>query len=132
MMPSFNLVDQPWIPCLLPDERKPQDLSLRDTLTRAHEVREVLASSPLVTMALHRLLLAVLHRNFGPRDFNVWKSLWAGGRWDGKVVTEYFAQWHSRFYLFNNGRPFYQAPRLQKAVKKKKEQADGGESFEDI
>jgi len=40
-MPEFNLVDQPWIPCLLRDGGKPQELSLRDTLTGVHEIRVV-------------------------------------------------------------------------------------------
>lgn len=61
-MPEFNLVDQSWIPCLLRDGGKPQELSLRDTLIGAHEIRELCDDSPLVTVSLHRLLLAVLHR----------------------------------------------------------------------
>ena len=61
-MPEFNLVDQPWIPCLQRDSGKPQELSLRDTLTRAHEIRELPDDSPLVTVSLHRLLLAILQQ----------------------------------------------------------------------
>ena len=62
---SFNLIDQPWIPCVLPHGRM-EDLSLRDTLLNAHKITAIFDQSPLVTAALHRLLLAILHRNFGP------------------------------------------------------------------
>ena len=132
-MPSFNLVEQAWIPCLMLDRGQPKEISLQDALTRAHEVREVFDNSPLVTVALHRLLLAVLHRNFGPRDFNTWKALWQRGRWDGEAITQYLQKWKHRFDLFNEERPFYQVPRLQKRVAaKKRGQAAVQETVEDV
>jgi CRISPR system Cascade subunit CasA len=121
-MPSFNLAYEPWIPCLLRGESLPQDLSLLDTLTRAHEIRELSDDSPLVTIALHRLLLAILHRNFGPPGFSEWKRLWQRGQWDGEKLAGYFAEWSEkkRFDLFDAERPFFQVPRLQKAGDSKK------------
>jgi len=113
-MPSFNLAYEPWIPCLLRGESLPQDLSLLDTLTRAHEIHELSDDSPLVTIALHRLLLAILHRNFGPPGFSEWKRLWQRGQWDGEKLASYFAEWKHRFDLFDSERPFFQVPRLQK------------------
>ena len=58
-MPRFNLVDEPWIPCLLPNGRA-DDLSLPDTLVHAHDIKEIFDPSPLVVTALHRQLLAIL------------------------------------------------------------------------
>jgi CRISPR system Cascade subunit CasA len=107
-MPSFNLAYEPWIPCLLRGERLPQEFSLLDTLTRAHEIRELSDDSPLVTIALHRLLLAILHRNFGPSGFTEWKRLWQREQWDGEVLANYFAAWKQRFDLFDAERPFFQ------------------------
>jgi len=95
-MPEFNLVDQPWIPCLLRDGGKPQERSLRDTLTGAHEIRELSDASPLVTVSLHRLLLAILHRNFGPASFSEWKELWQHGQWDSDKLNQYFDEWKHR------------------------------------
>jgi len=114
-MPEFNLVDQPWIPCLQRDSGKPQELSLRDTLTRAHEIRELSDDSPLVTVSLHRLLLAILHRNFGPASFREWKELWQRGEWDSDKLNRYFDEWKHRFNLFDKERPFYQVLQMQNA-----------------
>lgn len=107
MTPSYNLVDQPFLPCLMADGPA-GELGLRECLARAHEVREVWDGSPLVTAALHRLLLAVLHRVLGPASLTEWKALWAAGRFDSARLDDYWAKWGDRFDLFDAGRPFYQ------------------------
>src|SRR5208337_2892458 len=73
--------------------------------------------SPLVLIALHRLLLAILHRNFGPESLEVWKKLWQRGRWDEKPLSDYFNRWRHRFDLFDSERPFYQVARMEDANK---------------
>ena len=111
MTPFFNLVDEPWIPCLGPDNR-PRDLSLLDILCQAQDIREIHHPSPLVVTALHRLLLAILHRNFGPDTDAAWLALWRRGCWDGARITQYLRRWHDRFFLWHPQRPFYQVPYL--------------------
>lgn len=110
-MASFDLVDEPWIPCLLPDG-SPRECSLEEVLLDAHRIREVFDSSPLVTAALHRLLLAILHRNFGPASPEQWMKLWAARRWDAHIVSGYLDRWRHRFDLFDATRPFYQVPEM--------------------
>lgn len=106
---SFNLVDEPWIPCVHPDGRV-EELGLRQTLLRAHELRGVQGDSPLETAALYRLLLAVLHSALrGPKTWEAWGELWEAGRWPPQVVNGYLDQWRERFDLFHSQRPFYQA-----------------------
>ena len=117
---SFNLIDQPWIPCAMPDGSH-TELSLRDTLLQAHEIREIFDQSPLVTAALHRLLLAVLHRNFGPASRSDWQKLWQAKRFDPDRLTAYFSDWHDRFDLFDDKYPFYQVAGLELKPKKVKE-----------
>jgi len=109
MTHSFDLLTQPWIPCVDRDGNR-RFLSLRDTLVQAHDLREIYADSPLTMAALHRLLLAVLHCCFGPADRSVWKALWQRGQWDSVVLDDYFARPNvgSRFDLFDAERPFYQ------------------------
>jgi CRISPR system Cascade subunit CasA len=109
-MASFVLVEEPWIPC--------EDLSgracevgLREALVRAHELRGIVDASPLVTVALHRLLLAVLHRVFGPKDLATWRDLWTRGHFDAPLVEAYLTQWRHRLDLFDAQRPFYQTPK---------------------
>ncbi len=109
-MPSFDLVDEGWIPCVLADGT-PQELGLRDTLLRAHEIRAIADQSPLITLALHRLLLAVLHRAFdGPQDLDAWIDLWSAGRWDEEQTSGYLEKCRQRLDLFHPERPFYQVP----------------------
>ena len=90
-------------------------LGLRDVLVRAREVRELADPSPLVTAALHRFLLAVLHRNFGPATFDDWGALWARGQWDAGRLGGYFDRWGHRFNLFDEAQPFYQVPQMPDA-----------------
>ena len=107
MTHSFNLIDQPWIPCTMSDGSH-TELSLQDTLLQAHEIRAIFDQSPLVTAALHRLLLAILHRNFGPASRSEWQTLWQAGQFDSARLGSYFSEWYRRFDLFDDERPFYQ------------------------
>ncbi len=109
MTPTFNLVSEPWLPCINARGQM-VELSLQETLLRAHELRELYDESPLVTAALHRLLLAILHRLFGPASPRDWHGLWQQGRWPVGPLEAYFAQWWDRFDLFHPERPFFQAP----------------------
>jgi len=104
---SYNLIDEPWIPCIGLDGQ-PLRLGLYETLARAHTIREVQGEIPLSTAALHRLLLAILHRSFGPKNRSEWARLWRAGCWDETTLRGYFDNWRSRFDLFHDTYPFYQ------------------------
>lgn len=121
---SFNLVDEPWIPCLVRPSDPPGGqgngavehrlLSLRETLVRAHELLGLAGDTPPITAALARLLLAVVHRcagrfdASGPEDVEQWDALWRRGRLDPDRIDAYLATWWHRFDLFDDHRPFYQ------------------------
>ncbi len=107
-MSSYNIVDEKWIPCIMPDG-KTEDFGLQEVLVRAHEIKELLDPSPLVTVSLNRLLLAILHRNFGPSSLSKWQELWNKGKWDESILKSYFSTWRQRFNLFDDERPFYQS-----------------------
>ena len=119
---SFNLVDEPWIRCLV-QPRAPsgqrsagaiEHLGLRETLVRAHELLGIAGDAPPVTAALYRLLLAVLHRcsgrsgSSGPEDVEQWEMLWQRGQFDSARVNAYLDHWRRRFDLFDDSQPFYQ------------------------
>lgn len=105
---TFNLLDQPWVPCITA-MGDIQELSLRQALVESHTVREVNGETPLVTAALYRLLLAVVHRVIAPGDdTDVWDDLWSAGRPPADSLHAYLDAWQHRFDLFAHERPFYQ------------------------
>lgn len=114
-MDKFNLIEKPWVPCLMLETNETKDLSLFDTLTQAHKIKEITDNSPLVVVSLHRFLLAILHSNFGPKTFEIWKELWRNGKWDEEKLKDYFDEYKNRFNLFDDERPFYQYPIVKKA-----------------
>ena len=88
-MPTYSLLTEPWIPVLdagtdlreTPDAPAVlREVGLREALLRAHEIREVYTDSPLETIALNRLLLALaLDVYQRTPDADVWVGLWRAG-----------------------------------------------------
>lgn len=115
MVPTYNLVDEPWIP-VSDQAGRIREVGLREALVHAHEISALHHPSPLVAVSLHRLLLAILHRNFGPAGPNEWAALWRRGRWDTATLEDYLRRWKERFDLFHPQRPFYQVPFMPDAV----------------
>ena len=105
---SFNLVDRPWLPCVRADGTL-AELSLRQALGEAHQLRDLGGESPLVTAALYRLLLVILHRVLGPADHDQWETLWRRQQWPMDPLNAYLDRWAARFDLFDPQFPFYQA-----------------------
>lgn len=117
-MARFNLIDEGWIPCI-DSHGKHVEYGIRDTLLEAHGLREICDDSPLVTVALHRLLLAILYRvHSGPQDFQAWSKSYACGAFNPIDIRCYLDQWSDRFNIFADGHPFFQMAGLetQKAV----------------
>lgn len=115
-MPQFDLRNEPWIPCATADGIR--EMSLVDVLTEAHEIRELIGDSPPVTIALHRLLLAILHRVYrGPQDTGEWGELYSKGKFDAEKIKEYFDKFDDRFDLFHETYPFYQTTAIRDKVK---------------
>jgi len=107
----FNLIDQPWLPVQRLDGLCVA-ASLREVLVSAQDFRELGDASPLSTAALHRLLLAVLHRVFGPANEAAWAELWGWGRFEESALDGYLERWRIRFDIFDPDRPFFQVPTL--------------------
>ena len=105
---SFNLIDEAWIPVIISDGDF-LELSLRDTLARAASLREISCQTAIQSTAILPVALAILHRVFGPADFDSWHALWHAGVFDLHCLDEYFERWHERFDLFHAERPFMQS-----------------------
>jgi CRISPR system Cascade subunit CasA len=105
---SFNLIEQPFIPCVRLDGQA-AEYGLQDVLLSAQEIAELRDGSPLVTVALHRLLLAVLHSCFRrPKNSAERVALRQAGRFDADRIICYLEKWADRFDLFHLRYPFYQ------------------------
>jgi CRISPR system Cascade subunit CasA len=108
MILSFNLIQRPFIPCVQLDGQTAQ-YSLLDVLLKAHQIAELRDGSPLVTAALHRLLLAILHRCYrGPTNSAERVAIHKAGRFDAGRINAYFQEWVDRFDLFHEEYPFFQ------------------------
>lgn len=107
MKNKFNLLDEPWLNVRRLDG-KAERLGIRDTLARAHELRALEDASPVVLVALYRLLLAILHRAFqGPTGLPQLRRWLGETPFDMSQIETYLSEYAQRFYLFGD-EPFYQ------------------------
>lgn len=112
-MDYFDLTERPWINVRLVGERRISSVSLEQAITGAHQVQGIWDPSPVTAHAIHRLLLAVTHRVFGPPSSDAWRSLYAAGSFDPATVRAYLGRWRARLRLFDPERPFLQRPGLE-------------------
>lgn len=112
-MPEYNLLDEAWIPCVDRQGRAVEH-GIRGAILGAHQLREICDDSPLVTVAIHRLLLAVLYRGLeGPKDFTAWKKLYERGEFNQRSIRKYLDDHRERFDLFSEKHPFFQMGRFE-------------------
>ncbi len=117
MSVSFDLLAEPWIPATRLDGGR-VELSLIGTFARAHELAEVVDQSPLVTVGLHRMLLAVLHRAYaGPRDMRAWQAIWGSRCFDEAILARYLDTVADRWDLFHPVYPWYQTGNMPAGYK---------------
>jgi len=114
-VPSFCLLDDPWVPVVRRGVRT--EVSLRDALLRAHELDGFALEDPLATVALLRqvVLPVVLDALGVPRDEDAWADRWAAGRLDGTAIQDYLDEHADRFDIFHPDQPFAQVGGLRTA-----------------
>lgn len=106
---SFNLTAKPWIPVVTQDWQY-KDVSLIELLEQWGTYREIQAENPPTTLALYRLLLALLHHVYqGPKNEDHWEEIQDD---DGQTAIAYLKQQQDRFDLLHPDRPFMQDPSL--------------------
>jgi len=110
---SFNLIDEPWIPCVM-SSGDVWKLGLGELFLKAGQIRGFDFMNPLEEASLYRFLLALAHRVVdGPRNTGQWKALYEAKGFDSGQVKSYLDQWHGRFDLFSSQYPFFQTPGLE-------------------
>jgi CRISPR system Cascade subunit CasA len=111
----FNLTHDPWIPVMTPDFRV-KDISLVELFETWETLREIQADNPPTTLAIYRLLLAILHRAYqGPTDEEHWEEIFED---DGAKAIAYLQEHRDCFDILHPEHPFMQDPilPLEKAV----------------
>lgn len=113
---SYDLVTEPWIPVRMLDG-SPEHLSLHDVLVRAPEVSNLRGELPTTTVAILRLLLAVLHRSLNPtgRPVDRWARCWRAAALPVDEIDAYFDRYRDRFDLLDAKQPFLQVADLRTA-----------------
>jgi CRISPR system Cascade subunit CasA len=102
---SFNLTQEHWIPVVSHDWQR-QEISLIELFNDWGKYREIQAENPPTTLALHRFLIAILHRAYnGPRDEDHWEEIREDG---GQQAIDYLQQHADKFDLFDPEYPFMQ------------------------
>lgn len=108
---SFDLRTEAWVPVVTLDGARTQ-VGLREVLLQAHQIRRIVGETPTMTAALHRLLLAVLHRAYQPHDDDAWSKLWHATQLPSHELDEYLDEHEDTFDLFHPQRPFLQCPQI--------------------
>lgn len=110
---AFDLRTQPFIPCLCKDGQV-RDYNLADVLTQSHELLELACDTPLQTVAILRLLLAVLYcvLPIYKHEKKKWVELWRQDTLPASAITEYLNV-QEGFDLFHPTRPFMQVAGLE-------------------
>ncbi len=106
---SFNLIDEPWLP-VVTSEFQIQQVSLVELFRTWETLRDIQAENSPTTLALYRLLLAILHRAYqGPRNPDHWEEIFED---NAQGAIAYLESQRDRFDLLHPDHPFMQDPIL--------------------
>lgn len=112
---TFDLLTQPWLrPTWLRVGPADELVGLQRVILESHRIRRLVGDTPPQTIALHRLVLAVMHRAYRRVDSDGWARLWTADQLPASELQDYLAGWVDRFDLFDAERPFMQCPALRK------------------
>lgn len=132
-IPSFNLVDNPWIR-VRDESGEVRELSLLGLFDQASHLRCLANDLPTQDLAILRVLLAILQRAISPDldeeddPSEVWGRLWNATKLPVDDIKAYLEQWYRNFDLFDPQYPFMQVADLRacngRALEPKKLVAD--------
>ena len=109
---AFSVLTEPVIPVLMCDGTH-TSMGIRDVFLRAHEIRDIEASSPLERYALVRLLVAIAMDMSQLSDSEDRIKLWERRCFDSIRFDSYIMKCEQdtpRFNLFDEKHPFMQSP----------------------
>lgn len=113
MKEEFNLLNEPWIPCIGLDGKQKM-MNLLDTLIEAHKIQEIQADIPPITASLYLMILAIVNAIIKPENDDEWEETWLREKFPKEKISGYAEKWYQRFDLFDPSFPFYQDPKIGK------------------
>ena len=131
-MREFNLIEEPWIR-VLDKGCRIKEVGIQEVLLSAHEFSGLAGETKTQDFAVLRLLLALAFVIFYRYDIDGskidlrenknapgdnWKKAWKDGHIPCEPVEKYLAEWHDRFWLFDDVYPFYQTKSVEGKTKK--------------
>ncbi len=116
--PSFNLWTEPWITVERPGGQL-DVLNIQQTLMEAPNIRALYEPSPLVVVAVHRLLVAVLQDSLRPERVADLVKIWRDGQFSAEALQCFDDTYAARFDLFSAAAPFLQSADLPLVADKK-------------
>lgn len=111
---TFNLLHEPWLTVLRTDGGA-DEVSLLDAFRQGEAIRCLTGELPTQVFALHRLMLAILHRAVPVETPGHWAQVRADRAGMLADVEEYLLEFEDRFDLFHPSRPFFQVSDLRTA-----------------
>ena len=111
---TFNLLHEPWVAVLRTDGST-GEVSLLDAFREGDRISRVTGELPTQAFAIHRLLLAILHRAAPVRTPAEWAELAADRAGLVEDVEAYLLDFENRFDLFHPTQPFFQVADLRTA-----------------
>lgn len=120
MRPSFNVLNEPWIPVVAQDGERSL-LGIRETLRLASELREISVVSPLEEFSVYRFLSVFLMDALRPKRGSSIKKLLMQGSFDMEQIEAYISLCEEEgvsFDLFDEQRPFMQSVPQEKLAAK--------------
>lgn len=109
-MQNFNLLHEPWLPVRWRGGAPPSSVGLREALVRAHDIAELATDNPLETIALNRLLVALMASAYpGLAKPEGWYAVWDHKQLDPDALDAYLNPIADNFDLLSPKHPFYGA-----------------------
>ncbi len=110
MKPSFDVLQEPWIP-VVTFEGKPSRWGILDAPLRSPDWKEIQDPSPMVEYSVYRFLIVFLMDALRPETPVDLEELLYAGQFDESAIQDYITLCHSEgvsFDLFDPNRPFMQ------------------------
>lgn len=116
--PSFNLWTEPWITTET-TYRTTEKVGIAALLLDADRYRALYDPSPLVVVAIHRLLVAILQDILRPGRTRDLEALWAADAFPADRIEAFGRDYAHRFDVFSAGEPFLQSADIPRDPEKR-------------